>query len=63
MNTSELKKLRHLNFEALNGRLINMMPLWEDDTWHLWIQNPDGTLMELHPIDAAHSAYWGKDKR
>ncbi|MFD1986249.1 hypothetical protein ACFSOZ_27770 [Mesorhizobium newzealandense] len=57
---SELKKLRHLNVEALNGRAINMMALWEDGSWHLWFPTADGTLMEMHPVDAAHSVYWGK---
>lgn len=60
MKLSELAKLRHLNVTALNGRAINMMPLWEDSGWHLWIQKPDDTLMEMKVVDAALSTYWAK---
>lgn len=61
MKLSELAKLRHLNVTALNGRTINMMPLWEDGSWHLWFQKSDDTLMEIKVVDAAHSTYWAKN--
>lgn len=60
VNSYELGKLPHLNLTELNGRKVNLMPLWQGGSWHLWVPTPDGKLIEMKPVDAAQSLYLGK---
>ncbi|MFC4237139.1 hypothetical protein ACFOY8_18190 [Thalassospira xianhensis] len=55
-----LSELNHLNLRQLQRRKLNLMPLWENEEWHLWFDVGGGKLMRGRMVDAAHSLYAGK---
>ena len=55
----ELKKLSYLDVSALDGRTVNLMPLWDGTDWHMWTDTPVG-LIEMKIVDAAESDYVAK---
>jgi hypothetical protein len=60
INQTALAKLPYLNATALGERAIFLMPMWDGQAWHLWINTPDGDLIEMHTIDTVHSNYLAK---
>jgi hypothetical protein len=55
----ELKKLPYLDVSALDGRTVNLMPLWDGTDWHMWIDTPVG-LIKTKIIDTSESDYVAK---
>lgn len=58
----ELKKLPHLNAAAFDGRVIQLLPVWNGEQWKFWIPGPAGRLAEIQIVDAAKSLYLTKVK-
>jgi hypothetical protein len=55
----ELQKLPYLDLSALDGRTVNLMPLWDGAEWHMWIDTPRG-LIKGKIVDPAESDYVAK---
>lgn len=55
----ELKKLPYLDVSVLDGRTVNLMPLWDGADWHMWLNTPVG-LIESKIIDTTESDYLAK---
>lgn len=55
----ELKKLPYLNASALDGRTVNLMPLWGGASWRMWLNTPIG-LIEEKIVDTTESDYLAK---
>jgi hypothetical protein len=55
----ELKKLPYLDVSALDGRTVQLMPLWDGANWRMWFNTPIG-LIEGKIVDAAESDYVAK---
>lgn len=54
-----LKAVSYLKPENLgDGRVINLMPLWDGSAWHQWFDLPDG-LIELKIVDVSEGDYIG----
>jgi hypothetical protein len=52
-----LKTVTYLKTENFtHGRTINLMPLWDGESWHMWIDTPEG-LIEGKMIDAVQADY------
>lgn len=58
---ADLKKITYLNVEAVGDRIINLVPLWDGAGWHLWMPQPDGSLLTMRPSDSSHSDYVAKE--
>ena len=56
----ELRELEHFNAAALDGRTIRMIPVWDGADWTHWLAAPDGRLIKMKMVDAAHSHYLTK---
>ncbi len=55
-----LKSVSYLKPENLgDGRVVNLMPLWDGNAWHLWVETPDA-LIEAKVLDVAEGDYIGK---
>lgn len=55
-----LKSVWYLNTENLgDGRVVNLMPLWDGTAWHLWVDTPEG-LIEAKVVDVSEGDYIGK---
>ena len=55
----ELNKLPYLDTSALDGRTVNLMPLWDGASWHMWLNTPIG-MIEGKIIDTSESDYLAK---
>ena len=55
----ELKKLPYLDLSALDGRTVQLMPLWDGNSWRMWTDTEVG-LIEMKMVDALESAYLAK---
>jgi hypothetical protein len=44
IKAEDLKKMPHLNIEGLQGRTVNMMPVWENGEWHMWFATDAGLI-------------------
>jgi hypothetical protein len=44
LKVEDLKVMPHLNIEGLQGRTVNMMPVWEGDEWHMWFPTEVGMI-------------------
>lgn len=55
----ELNKLPYLDVSALDGRTVNLMPMWDGTDWHMWLNTEVG-LIEGKIIDTAESDYVAK---
>lgn len=55
--TAELKKVIYLDVDAVGDRIVNLVPLWDGDEWHIWIPQPNGTLFKMRPRETSHSDY------
>lgn len=55
----ELKKLPYLDVSALDGRTVNIMPLWDGTDWHMWIDTPVG-LIQMKIVETTESDYVAK---
>jgi hypothetical protein len=55
----ELKKLPYLDLSALDGRTVNLMPLWDGTEWHMWLNTTLG-LIEGKIVDTSESDYLAK---
>lgn len=47
-------KVEHL----IDGRTVNLMPLWDGQNWHLWIPTPSG-FIEGMVVDTVEGDYVG----
>ncbi|MGC2744327.1 MAG: hypothetical protein WA672_14150 [Candidatus Angelobacter sp.] len=55
-----LKAVSYLKPENLgDGRVVNLMPLWDGSTWHQWFDLPD-RLIDLKIVDVSEGDYIGK---
>ena len=54
-----LKAVSYLNTEHLDGRVVKLMPLWDDESWHFWVDTPDG-LVEGKMVDTVEGDYVAK---
>jgi hypothetical protein len=52
----DLRKVQYLDTSSLQGRTINLMPMWDGLRWHLWIPGPDG-LLDMQPFDMHEGSY------
>ena len=59
--TQELKKIGYLNAEVVGDRVVNVVPLWDGSGWHIWIPQPDGSLLKMRPSESSHSDYVAKE--
>lgn len=55
----EFKKLPYLDVSALDGRTVNLMPLWDGTDWHMWFNTPVG-LIKAQIVDTTESDYLAK---
>lgn len=60
ISQTELAKITYLDLSAIDERVVLLMPLWDGDGWHMWINIDENTLIEMKPIDTAHSHYVAK---
>ena len=60
INPAELAKLPHINATALQGRTVQLIPVWDGTNWNHWIPVADGKLMKIQVVDAARSNYLAK---
>lgn len=55
-----LKAVSYIKTESLgDGRVVNLMPLWDGAMWHQWFDLPDG-LIEGKVVAIAEGDYVGK---
>jgi hypothetical protein len=54
-----LKVVSYLDLSRLGDRAVNLIPLWDGEQWHLWVQGPNG-LIDIHPVDAMQADYVAK---
>jgi len=55
----ELRKVTYIDADHLEGRTVNLMPLWDGADWHLWVNTPIG-MIEGKMVDAVESDYVAK---
>jgi len=51
-----LRKLPYLDVDALGGRTLKLMPLWDGTSWKMWADT-DYDLIELKIVDTLESDY------
>jgi len=51
-----LKAVSYLKIEDLCGRAVKLMPFWDGQNWHLWVDMPDG-LIEGKIMDTVEGDY------
>lgn len=54
---NELAKLGYLDVNALSGRALRLLPLWDGEKWAHWFDGPDGQLIPIRIVDTARSLY------
>lgn len=59
ISLTELEKVTYLKADTLNGRIVNLLPFWDEKEWHIWTPSEKG-LLHIKPLDAAKSAYISK---
>jgi hypothetical protein len=59
LTIDELKKLPYLDLSALDGRTVQLMPLWGGTSWRMWVDTEVG-LIEGKIVDALESDYLAK---
>jgi hypothetical protein len=59
ITVEELKKLPYLDMSALDGRTVNLMPLWDGTNWHMWFDTEVG-LIAGKIVDTAEVDYVAK---
>jgi hypothetical protein len=57
---AELAKVPYLRPDVVGGRDVPLAPLWDGESWHLWIPAAGDTLMEMKPKDAGECSYFAK---
>jgi len=57
ISDTELAKIPYLDRARLGDRVLYLLPFWDGQRWHLWLPQPDGSLLTLHPQDAAQGDY------
>ncbi|MDO9108919.1 MAG: hypothetical protein Q7U89_08050 [Coriobacteriia bacterium] len=55
----ELRKVTYLDVDALGDRIPNLMPLWDGNSWHLWVPAGDD-IFEMRPSNASYVDYVAK---
>ncbi len=60
LTASQLAEIPYLDTEAVAGRSLLLMPLWDGERWNQWIEGPDGKMIRLQMVDAALSHYLAK---
>jgi hypothetical protein len=55
-----LAALPHIDSVHLNGRIVLLVPLWEEGKWRTWLPLADDTLFEADIHDVARAHYLGK---
>lgn len=56
VSIENLRKVSYLDITSLDGRVVNLMPLWENEQWHFWVSTPDG-LIDIKPVDTIRVDY------
>ena len=59
ISIEELKKLPYLDISALDGRTVQLMPLWDGTRWRMWLDTAIG-LIEGQVVDTIESDYLAK---
>lgn len=57
----ELAKITYLDPDAIEGRMVLLMPFWDGTKWHIWIPTDSGSFIKMEAIDAVHSNYVAKE--
>jgi hypothetical protein len=57
ISDTELAKIPYLDRAKLGDRVLYLLPFWDGERWHLWLPQADGSLLTMHPRDAAQSDY------
>lgn len=57
LSQTELEKISYLRKDRRPSGPIPLLPYWDGSRWSVWLVQPDGTLCEMHPTDAARSDY------
>ena len=60
ISLNELKKVTYANTESLGQRVFLLMPLWDGEKWHSWVQNGAGELVKMQIVDVVRSNYVAK---
>lgn len=55
-DVEHLKAIPYLDVTAIGSRTVTIMPLWENERWHVWIASPEG-FFEMHPVAAVETNY------
>jgi hypothetical protein len=56
LTLEELKKIPYLDANAIKGRKVKLMPLWDGARWRMWLDT-DAGVIELNMVDAIESDY------
>jgi hypothetical protein len=54
-----LRKVTYVDADHLEGRIVNLMPLWDGADWHIWLNTLIG-MLEGKMVDAVESDYVAK---
>lgn len=56
----ELRKISYIDADVVQGRTVQLMPLWDGANWHMWFNTGAGVLIEGKIVDAVESDYVAK---
>jgi hypothetical protein len=59
MSRDHLKAVTYLDVSVVGDWTVNLMPFWDAERWHLWVQGPAG-LIDMRPLEAMHVDYVAK---
>lgn len=59
LDPKEFSKIPYLDQSVLGGRVVPIMPLWDGQKWHMWVQ-ADKNLMQISIVNAVHTDYVAK---
>ena len=57
---TELAKIPYLDTQAVDQRVLLLMPFWDGGGWHGWFGTADGDLIAMKPIDTVRANYVAK---
>ncbi len=60
VQAAAFSKVPYLRSCDLGGRIVQLMPLWEDGRWTMWIPGPHGDFIEMHPKELCSGHYLAK---
>jgi hypothetical protein len=56
----ELRKISYIDADVVQGRTVQLMPLWDGTNWRMWFNLGTGVLIEGKIVDAVESDYVAK---